>query len=377
VPLTLEVVGSHAAKMGAAARKVFLATGTIGRGRENDWVLPDEYISGRHAKILFANGKFMIEDTSANGVFLNSPRNRLPRGMPYTLRNGDTVYIDDYEVKVTVNADSVADSPPRPVKSSIKPVRRAARKRARQSSEEDVELDFAQLLAGAGIDSAEVTPEVAHQFGQILHVVVAGVMDLLRASAHIKDEFRMRMTNLKATRNNPLKFSANVEDALHNLLAKRNAAFLGPVEAFEDALQDMRNHQVAMLDGIRVAYQAMLAEFEPTRLQKVFDRQLKSGSIVIGPAKLKYWELYCDRLGDMTKDADSSFRRLFGDEFAKAYEEQLARLKAANLAKRSTAAPPRQMAAPSNKIIPDNYNPLESDEPARPSRARRQRRPRP
>jgi len=363
--------------MGAAARKVFLATGTIGRGRENDWVLPDEYISGRHAKILFANGKFMIEDTSANGVFLNSPRNRLPRGMPYTLRNGDTVYIDDYEVKVTVNADSVADSPPRPVKSSIKPVRRAARKRARQSSEEDVELDFAQLLAGAGIDSAEVTPEVAHQFGQILHVVVAGVMDLLRASAHIKDEFRMRMTNLKATRNNPLKFSANVEDALHNLLAKRNAAFLGPVEAFEDALQDMRNHQVAMLDGIRVAYQAMLAEFEPTRLQKVFDRQLKSGSIVIGPAKLKYWELYCDRLGDMTKDADSSFRRLFGDEFAKAYEEQLARLKAANLAKRSTAAPPRQMAAPSNKIIPDNYNPLESDEPARPSRARRQRRPRP
>ncbi len=33
---------------------------------------------------------------------------------------------------------------------------------------------------------------------------------------------------------------------------------------------------------------------------------------------------YCDK----AKDADASFRQLFGDEFAKAYEEQLARLKA-------------------------------------------------
>jgi len=36
----------------------------------------------------------------------------------------------------------------------------------------------------------------------------------------------------------------------------------------------------------------------------------------------------------MVKDADSSFRNLFGDDFAKAYEEQLARLKAANRAGR-------------------------------------------
>jgi len=115
---------------------------------------------------------------------------------------------------------------------------------------------------------------------------------------------------------------------------KRNAAYLGPVEAFEDAFQDVRNHQMAMLAGVRVAYEAMLAEFEPARLQEKFDRQLKTGSFLSGPAKMKYWELYGNKFHDMVKDADSSFRKLFGDEFAKAYEEQLVRLKTLNRAER-------------------------------------------
>ena len=189
-------------------------------------------------------------------------------------------------------------------------------------------------MAAAGIDAARVTPELSAQFGQILRVVVAGLMDVLRARERIKDEFRMRMTTFKQADNNPLKFSANVEDALHNLLVKRNAAYLGPVEAFEDAFQDLRNHQMAMLAGMRVAYDAMLKEFQPEQLQEEFDRHLKGGSFLSGPAKMKYWELYRNRFHDMVKDADSSFRNLFGDEFAKAYEEQLVRLKTLNRADR-------------------------------------------
>jgi type VI secretion system FHA domain protein len=195
-------------------------------------------------------------------------------------------------------------------------------------------LDLGALLAGAGIDAARITPELAQQFGQILRVVVAGLMDVLRARERIKDEFRMRMTTFKTADNNPLKFSANVEDALHNLLVKRNAAYLGPVEAFEDAFQDVRNHQMAMLAGVRVAYQAMLNEFEPARLQEKFDRQGKPGSFLTGSSKGRYWDLYTNKFHDMVKDADSSFRHLFGDEFAKAYEEQLARLKTVARAER-------------------------------------------
>src|ERR1700729_886761 len=106
--LTLEVVGEKAARMGPAARKTFTSGGTIGRLDDNDWIFPDEYISGHHAQISFTNGAFLIEDTSTNGVFINSPQNRLARNKPYALRSGDTIFIDDYEVRVTVGAEPAA-----------------------------------------------------------------------------------------------------------------------------------------------------------------------------------------------------------------------------------------------------------------------------
>ncbi len=494
MPLTLEVVGRKAAQMGGAVRKVFEGAGTIGRLRDNDWVLPDEYISGRHARITYADGDFLIEDTSTNGVFINSPQNRLTRGKPVVLHHGDTVFIDDYEVRVSLDAGRVAyggadpfasddtgpgaaeeadplvllrlqtprtpppgpsatslagnsplsqhyrppdarprspiterlppsDAPPAPADQALIPddydpfapeepapsarppreptplrgdftdsrraagpetraagpeTRAAAKPRApaaaaplrpspgsgsaprnrsaagtalesspagapppplratapaepraappRVAARPAGELDFAALLAAAGIDSVRASPELAAQFGQILRVVVTGLMDVLRTRERIKDEFRMRLTTFKAADNNPLKFSANVEDALHNLLVKRNAAYLGPVEAFEDAFEDVRNHQMAMLAGVRVAYQSMLDEFDPGRLQAQFDASTKSGSF-LGGSKQKYWELYRNKFHAMVKDADDSFRSLFGDEFAKAYEEQLERLR--------------------------------------------------
>jgi type VI secretion system FHA domain protein len=199
--------------------------------------------------------------------------------------------------------------------------------------------DFATVLAGAGLDPANLTPEVARDFGQILRVVVSGVMDVMRSRQQIKDEFRMRMTRVRPTENNPLKFSANVDDALHNLLVKRNPAYLPPVEAFEDAFADLRHHQIAMLAGMRVAFEAMLAEFDPDRLQQEFDRQLNKGLV---PAKLRYWDLFRERRREIVKDPEASFRR-FGEEFARAYEDQLKQLKAQEPgAQRASPRTPKQ-----------------------------------
>jgi len=185
---------------------------------------------------------------------------------------------------------------------------------------------LADVLRGAGIDPSAVPPEFAQDFGRILRLVVGGVMDVLQARQRIKEEFRLPVTVFRPADNNPLKFSANVDDALHNLLVKRNQAYLPPVDAFEDAFDDIRNPQMAMLAGMRVAFEAMLAQFDPARLQEEFDRQ-KRGSLISVPAKLRYWDLYGAKFHDMVRDPDAAFRELFGDDFAVAYEDQLKRLK--------------------------------------------------
>lgn len=415
--LTLEVIGEQAGNLGGASRKVFNSIGgTIGRLPDNDWVFADPYVSGRHALIRFVQGKYFIEDTSTNGVFVNSPENRLARDQSHQLKNGDVIFIDAYRIRVVLEQDAKvnkddpfallkkrdgkareardetqamparpkakvkakalpqpeedrtaslmigraddaddedggtqwmpltdmsreASSPAPPVKAQesapARDVRSSSRSAAqderrapaRSATDSGSDASLEALLAAAGIEGLAPTPQAAQTLGEVLRIAVGGVMDALRARERMKDELRMRRTTFKALDNNPLKVSVNEDDALHNLFVKRNAAYLEPAEAFEEALCDVRDHQSALVSAMRIAYETMLAQFDPDRLQEEFDRRAKIGSIIGVPAKLRYWDLYRDRFGEMLKEGDASFRKLFGDDFAKAYEEQLERLR--------------------------------------------------
>jgi type VI secretion system protein ImpI len=231
-------------------------------------------------------------------------------------------------------------APPPPPDVASAPIEAVAAIPPSEAVEPRTDSGLLEVLAGAGLHHAPVTLEFARSFGQIFRVVVSGVMDVLRARQQIKDEFRMRLTQFRPADNNPLKFSANVDDALHNLLVKRNAAYLEPVEAFEDAFDDLRDHQMAVLAGMRVAFEAMLSQFDPDRLQDEFDRTVKRSALLGVTARLRYWDLYREQYEAMAKDPEATFRRLFGEEFAKAYEEQLRRLKAERRDRDSGPRPP-------------------------------------
>ena len=110
--LTLEVTGPHSVALGSARRKVFgIDGGTIGRLPDNTWVLSQPYVSGRHAIIRFMDGAFQIEDTSTNGVFLNSTTERIVRGRPYPIKSGDRIVIDPYEIVAHVEASDRTETP--------------------------------------------------------------------------------------------------------------------------------------------------------------------------------------------------------------------------------------------------------------------------
>jgi type VI secretion system FHA domain protein len=187
----------------------------------------------------------------------------------------------------------------------------------------------AELLAALGIDPAQVDPSMYSQLGAIVRIVVQGMIDVLQSRAEIKNNFRMPMTSIRPVENNPLKFSMNAEDALHNLFVKRNPGYLTPIPAFQEAFQDITFHQMAMLAGIRAAYDAMVQKLHPDRLEEIFDRKLKRTALLNVGRQSKFWDLYREQFEDIDRDAEAHFQLLFGEEFAKAYNEQLARLGAA------------------------------------------------
>jgi type VI secretion system protein ImpI len=185
-------------------------------------------------------------------------------------------------------------------------------------------LDLTTLLHAAGLPERDLSPEVVQELGKVLRVVVEGVMAVLQGRAEIKSQFRLPLTRVQARENNPLKLSPNVESALHTLLVQRNPGYLPTVQAFEDAFADIRNHQLAMLEGVRVAFESMLGAFDPQQMEQDFERLVKRAGLLGGlSGKSRYWELYTERFARLGRDADDTFRRLFGDVFAEAYERQL------------------------------------------------------
>ncbi|HEY0198075.1 MAG TPA: type VI secretion system-associated FHA domain protein TagH [Rhodanobacter sp.] len=167
---------------------------------------------------------------------------------------------------------------------------------------------------------------------QIFHIVVEGMMDVLRARAEIKNTFRLPVTIIQRSENNPLKFAATPDEAMQKIMAAPNAAFLSGTAAFDDAFDDIRCHQMAMLAGVRAAFESLLAHFNPDRFEHEADGGAKRSAF---GGKGRYWEKYRENFEGLMKNPDECFRRLFGDEFARAYEEQLSRLKSARRAQKA------------------------------------------
>jgi type VI secretion system FHA domain protein len=188
-------------------------------------------------------------------------------------------------------------------------------------------FDIDSFLRGAGIDPRACPPETAAVLGQILKLVVQGTIDVLRARAEIKSEFRLQVTRLKVSENNPLKFSVNAEDAMASFFTKRNNAYLQPVEAFQDAFEDIRSHQLAMLAGMRSGFDSVLERLDAATLQEQFDKQIKRGGLLSMSSKSRYWDLFEEYCRELGADREAAFRRLFGEEFGSAYETQLDKLK--------------------------------------------------
>lgn len=187
-----------------------------------------------------------------------------------------------------------------------------------------------KLLETAGLDAQSAqevaTEDLAETFGQILQVFVHGMMDVLKARAQVKSEFRVPVTQIRPVENNPLKFCVDVRDALYSLFVKRGGGFLPPVEAFDEGFEDIRAHQLAMMAGMRAAFDGLMNRLDPAHLEEEFDQGLRRSAMFKSFNKMQYWEMYRDMYAEITSDADENFQRQFGDAFAKAYEEQMYRL---------------------------------------------------
>jgi type VI secretion system protein ImpI/type VI secretion system protein len=98
---------------------------SIGRGPDNDWVLPDpaKHLSKRHCVIAFRQGCWQVAGTSTNGTFINRDETPLEGRSPHTLVDGDRLILGAYEIEVRLKAEAASSrgQPARPVGGGAEP----------------------------------------------------------------------------------------------------------------------------------------------------------------------------------------------------------------------------------------------------------------
>ncbi len=102
------------------------------------------------------------------------------------------------------------------------------------------------FFRGAGLPAQKLEDkqieQTLHRLGQIMREVILGMSDNLHLRADQKNTLRVPTTTIQAQRNNPLKFSASVEEALMNLLFRQSGRILGRRRR---GPRDVRRHQAA------------------------------------------------------------------------------------------------------------------------------------
>lgn len=215
-------------------------------------------------------------------------------------------------------------SPPRPRASTPKRERAPSPPPRRRSTSGNDTVVLERILDALGIGDAinEVDPEdVAEQIGAVVRLVGEGMMQLLASRAEIKNEFRIDQTRISSAENNPLKFSPSIEEAMRRVFVERDTpGFISGVDAFEQALNDLRSHQVAILAAVQGAIESVIRQFDPEQLEA----KLKKISPISASAPLirqaKSWNLFVSHYDEMASNLRHDAKKVFVREFAEAYE---------------------------------------------------------
>ena len=189
----------------------------------------------------------------------------------------------------------------------------------------------AAFLKGLGISEQKLKGEFSEQnlflAGKLLRSAIQGTMEVLQSRAEIKNEMRMDMTTIQPIQNNPIKFAIDIDEAINKLLIQNNKSYMDPEKAMEEAYDDIASHQLAIISGIQASLSHVLKRFEPENLITRLEKKNPISASIPVHRQAKLWEAFEDLYDEIETEAEDDFNRLFGQEFAKAYDEQVEILK--------------------------------------------------
>ncbi|WP_409425649.1 type VI secretion system-associated FHA domain protein TagH [Pseudoalteromonas sp. RW-H-Ap-1] len=161
------------------------------------------------------------------------------------------------------------------------------------------------------------------EMGQGLNLLLTELMESLRQRAIVKNKLRLNHTMFQAEQNNPLKFSANIDDVIQNLFIRNSASFLSSNESIKESFIDTRKHEHALLAGADGVLKGMLSQVSPMQINQQANDNSNVLKIIPGQTEAKCWKLYQNLYDELSHDVNSKGAMALSDDFLKAYNDRI------------------------------------------------------
>ena len=113
---------------------------------------------------------------------------------------------------------------------------------------------------------------------------------------------------------------------LTRVLGKAEPGYMAGLAAVQEAVNDIRAHELAMLAGQQVALKSLIEKFDPGRLKGRLESSSFLDSLIPGARKARYWEVYEMMYGSIARDVADDFQRAYSTAVSDAYEARLLEL---------------------------------------------------
>lgn len=337
--LALLIENHDATDTGVAARVEVPRSGfQAGRGPAMDWVLADasRHISGHHFDIRYDDG-WWLHDLSTNGVFLQGQTQRLAG--PYRLSHGDRFRVGHYIIVALINArtdlgpirpGSLPSFAPHP--KGFLPGNPDHDGGAHAGSDTAIPAAAAQgddgcddravmraFCAGAGLAPDACDGLDPQAFGHALGMAVRSSTEHIMMALQDRSAAKLftdagAYTMLGGDNNNPLKFMPDAVQALEVMFLRPRDGFMAGPEAMDQALADLRLHNVAVFSAMQPAVMELLEDLSPAAIR---DRtQTEGGGIA---AKARWWDCYAESWDQEAGQVDDGVLERFTRIFTNLY----------------------------------------------------------
>lgn len=355
--LMLEVCRSGPAE--PLARKVFDgAGGVIGRGSGCDWVLPDtsRVLSSHHGLVSYRDGGYFLTDISSNGIGMAGSAERLRRGQPWLIQDGNVFELGPLAIRARLTApmqrlaervpipddgflapaplpliedECVADDAPQPCTERSTPqwdhLRTPTLTAPADAAVAPLPVatvalandafwtHFAEAL-GIPMETLD-TPRceaLAIKVASLLRHTLDDVQQCLRTQEALKSELHLVPLDSHFRGHNALT-------DLHALLGDGAVGELPAQQAVTQAFRDLQAHQVAMLAACRATVRSARQAFAPEHLQRCFVREGKPPRFFRDGAHWRAYQRHYQQLIDHEAPGEPAL----GRDFLAAYEDQV------------------------------------------------------